>query len=233
MIKKFIAHLLDIADNTCRSEETIAISDFERSPLRFEYEAHLEEYRALRAQIVTLIEGQLQIINFSIAAIAAVALIIQFILQSKTESIRQTLPFVFLASSLIFTLFSLVSIRLEKQVAYSANYINNVLRPRIEDLLTKTTGSPARVWAWEAFNAEKTTRVIHVLTEGWMGIANFAITIFPAIILLGIYVFNRDFTSRVSQLENALFVLAIIGIVMIITTSIYTLSLYKMKIFIS
>ena len=80
------------------------LSNFESSPLRFEYEAHLEEYRSLRAQIVMLTESQMQIINYSIAAIGATGISVQFFLQSESEIVRQTTPFLLLRAALVFYL---------------------------------------------------------------------------------------------------------------------------------
>jgi hypothetical protein len=207
-----------------------ALSDFESSPLRFEYDIHLEEYKALRDQILMLTKGRLQITNYSIAATSAIAVIIGLFSENEYAEMNQFMPIVLLVSSLVLIFFTLMVLYLDARVAYSGNYIVNVLRPKMERILTRA-GHHSTIWAWERINALESSRTPRVFIEGWMAVAIYAITLVPASFFIGIYVFNRDFRTSVPLMENLLFGLTIVGVVSVIVNSFYTFSLYRMHLF--
>jgi len=85
MSKKVLKHII----STERDPDQL--KNFETSPLRFEYDLLLEEYKAMRAQIDLLTESQKHILSFSIGLIAALGTIYQlFVSKDNDFSIQET-----------------------------------------------------------------------------------------------------------------------------------------------
>ncbi len=123
-----------------------SLYDFEKSPLRFEYEILVEEYRALREQINLLISGQQQVVSFSIALIAALGTLGQFVINEQGTLFEQSTPIIVLIASLTFSTFSLMNFSYDIRIAFSAGYINSVLRPRMERILSNVLEGHPKAW---------------------------------------------------------------------------------------
>ncbi len=110
-------------------EEKLSKENFEQSPLRFEYDVMMEEYRSIRGEILVRVQAQQQVVNFAIALIAGVVALIQFIPgDSKLATIRPLYPFL----SVLFSTFSLAYMEQDLMMAHLGGYLMHHLTPRMK-----------------------------------------------------------------------------------------------------
>lgn len=203
-----------------------SIYDFEKSPLRFEYEVLVEEYRALREQINLLTSGQQQVVSFSIALIAALGALGQFVVSGQGEMFEQSTPIIVLIASLTFSAFSLMNFSYDIRIAFSAGYINSVLRPRMEKIIANTQENPPKVWRWEDTNARRIASPRQVLFEAGGVLSRYAITMVPSLVLTIFYGVNRDYAKQASVWEDVLFGMAIVSVLLILISGIYAILVF-------
>jgi len=204
------------------------LSDFEKSPLRFEMEALIEEYRTLREEIITRLTNQQQIVNFAIALIAAFFAISQLLprnenIQSLLSSLRPIYPLI----SLFFSAFALMYIEHDAMMATLGSYISFYLRPQMEDIIKKAGVSSQKVWQWDEFRSEKHFRSFKSAPHFYlMAASRYAITIIPSVGSL-IYYWNlRDSSTNITLGENLVFSVAVIVLLWLLLAAFHAGSLY-------
>src|SRR4051794_32480718 len=73
----------DVSNIPTTADRLINQSNFETSPLRFEYDALIEEYKATRAELLLRLQMGQQIVNFSIAFAVGSLAILQILINSN------------------------------------------------------------------------------------------------------------------------------------------------------
>ena len=118
----------------------------------------------------------------------------------------------------------------EVRVAYTAGYINSVLKPKMDNILSLVLNYKTSAWIWENANAELTSNFRVAILDFSITTSRYLITIIPAILLIISY-----FSIRLSQplllqnrllVEIILLVFTLIAFLMVIATSIYTIHIY-------
>lgn len=192
MLKNLLRRLIDIDHLPAVRHEQLdpLINDYERSPLRFELEVLLEEYKALRAEIEHRITSEQQIISFALGLIATVFTLSQIIpsLSDRYPQLLTSLRPAYLVLSLVFSTFALMSIQHDAMMASMGTYIEHSLRPRIERILTTVTRENLKAFEWEEFRTQFQFRQLHnapffYLLAG----SRYAITIVPSLVLTFMY----------------------------------------------
>jgi hypothetical protein len=196
-----------------------AISNFENSVLRFEYELLLAEYQSLREEIISRLSIQQQIINFSIAVIATMFAITQLLPLIRSDLIIRLVPLTYPLLSITFSAFALMYAEQDFLVVDIATYINSRLRPRIEALLFQLPNINPKIWEWEEFRGETHYRTgRYSLVYHVMSAARYMVMIIPSYGLLLIYWLGRQPTSHIPVLEIAIVALAVLLAVWILIT---------------
>lgn len=189
-------------------------------------EVELEEYRVLRAELLTRIQKQQEITGFAIALLAATIAISQLFgdTQPFSETISEMLP-VLPVISIVLSAFALVTLEYELNIAHIYKYIDLVLRRRIEALLESDADSPGLL----GWNEHRAFWQQHV---GWrsaltatMAGAKYAATIVPNVLILGLYVRNRARPAVISW-HGALFLAAIFVLCLVVACAVHTSHLY-------
>lgn len=204
------------------------LSDFEKSPLRFEMEVLLEEYRTLREETITRLSNQQQIVNFAIALIAAFFAISQLLprnenIQYLLSSLRPIYPLI----SLFFSAFALMYIEHDAMMATLGSYISLCLRPQMEEIIKRAGVSSRKVWQWDEYRSEKHFHSIKSAPHFYlMAAARYAITIIPSIGSL-IYYWNlRHSGTNITLGENLIFGVAVIVLLWLLLAAVHSGSLY-------
>ena len=141
-----IASKLLSKDALMQKSENLKL-DFEKSPLRFEYEALLEEYRVLWAEIQERLREQHQITNYALILLAAVVSLNQILLKTEAAEERLAFPrYGLLILSFFYSSFALKYTHHNNMMAYLGNYIDAKLRPRIEEIIRETQSKSIQIW---------------------------------------------------------------------------------------
>jgi hypothetical protein len=203
------------------------LRNFETSPLRFEFEILLAEYKALRDQINLLTTSQQQVATLSITLLAALGAASQLINKQEISEMSGVIPIILLASCLSFSFFSLMIFWCDIRIAYSAGYINSVLRPRMQNILRTALNRIPEIWEWETASLRNLHSWRFMFLEGISTIGRYAISIVPSILLFFIYIIERKAYQQVSALENSLFVLSFIALLFSIISAIFVVILFS------
>ena len=168
------------------------INDYSSSPFRFELDILLEEYRALRAETINRLSSEQQILNFSITLIIGTVAAIQIIPKiSELENWEVSFRFSLLFISLLFSAFGLLSIEIDNGMAFIGNYIQQVLRPRIENIIAKSQNESSDIHPllleWDSFRGKFQFHTLRAIPLIFMSLARYALTILPSSIVLYIY----------------------------------------------
>lgn len=204
------------------------IDDFEKSPLRFEMEALLEEYRTLRSEIIIRLTSQQQIINFTITLIAAIIAVGQLLpdLENRLGS-TQSLRFAYLFISLLFSAFSLMYLEHDAMIASLAIYIMIRLRPRMQEILSQIPEVQPIIWQWDDFRGDIQIRSIKAVPFfSLMSVSRYAIMVVPSIIMLVLYWLDRANYGYTSIWENMLFVFVSFALIWVFATAIFVARMY-------
>ena len=197
------------------------LSDFENSPLRFEYEVLLTEYRSLREEITIRLSNQQQIINFSIAIIAAMFAITQLLPVIRSNLIAQLLPLIYPLLSIIFSAFALMYADQDFIIADIATYINQHLRQRMQTILDKIPNTNPKVWEWDEYRSKAHYRKVMASPFYYiMSLARYLVMIIPSIGLIFIYSLSREGTD-ITVWELSVVVVAMLFAIWMIVTIIF------------
>lgn len=184
-------------------------NNFDSSPLRFEMEIILQEFRDLRAEILAKTANEQQTLNYSIALIVATATVIQLEPQIKAITGSDAgVRVLILVISLLFSALGLMYLEQDMYMATTGKYINQVLRPKLKEIIYKATGVEKDVLEWEEFRAESAFRYPKVIAFTFMTSARYALPIFPALISISYYFAHRP-NNVISIGENLLFGFAV------------------------
>ena len=115
------------------------------------FEAQLEEYRALRTELLQRVELQYRITNYTIALFAAMLTVVVSIIGS--DIIGRNQYFFVLIIPWIFFILALAYREQDFLIANLAKYINTELTPRIASTLSVNDN---KIFGWEEFLRTKT-----------------------------------------------------------------------------
>ena len=208
------------------------IEDYQSSFYRFELDILLEEYRALRAEIINRLSSEQQILNFSITLIIGTVAAIQIIPKIiELENWEVSFRFALLFISLLFSALGLLSIEIDNGMAFIGNYIQQVLRPRIEYIIAKTQNEPSDthplLMQWDSFRAKYQFHTLRAIPVIFMSLARYALTILPSFIVLYIYYSWRAASKTIIEKnEVTLFIFTTIALISVFITSIFNGTMY-------
>jgi hypothetical protein len=201
--------------------------DFGSSPLRFEYDAVLEEYRTVWAEIGSRGAIQSQTLNLSITALAAILGIGPFLfgaqpLSTTLHFIRPVLPLL----SMVFAAFAVLYNHQLGLMAYLGIYSNTMLRPRIERIL-EATGNDASVWGWNEWRVKNEFRKFpDTLFDGALAGGGPFLVFVPCVAFAVAFWLPKDPTEPILPWEIILSALSIIGILWVIVTAAFVSRLF-------
>lgn len=177
----------------------------------------LEEYKSIRGEIDSHETNQHQVINFAISFLAAGILLIEYLLINNYlfDILRSSL----LIGALVFLFFSLIYLWHDTSIIYLAAYINHILRPRLEEIISKQNKSKISVLLWDDFQNEKRFgRFPRNITESFLSLGRYGVTIIPSFGLLLFYVVTMiPFTyvpvwqKTIFWITSVIFVLTVIS----------------------
>jgi hypothetical protein len=141
----------------------------------------IEEYRALRAELVSRITIQYQLLNYSIVLIGASLPVATAIVDRKRYSVLLLFPLVFVCMGWLFLLNDWV-------IRLIANYLNVSLARQVEAILSRQRLDFQSIWQWELFQYEVynnsiSTRALYIV----LGAARYGLSIIPAIASIAAY----------------------------------------------
>jgi hypothetical protein len=169
----------------------------------------LQEFRELRAEILAKTANEQQILNYSIALVVATATLIQLEPQITVITGSETgIRVLILIISLLFSALGLMYIEQDMYMATAGKYINQVLSPKLKEIVYKVTSVEKDILEWEKFRIESSFRFPKVIAFAFMSSARYALPIFPALISM-VYYFVRRSNNVISIGENLLFGFAI------------------------
>jgi len=153
-------------------------SDFENSPLRFEYEAILEEYRMVWSEIHSREAHIQQTTNFALIVAGGFIALVETTKGnlSFTEtlmSLRSILPLL----SIVFSGFFFMQVHHSVMMAHLGNYSDTNLRPRMKQIILLATKNSADIWKWNQFKSLKRSENLIAPIRLLLGSANFLITV--------------------------------------------------------
>jgi|GEM_PF-6690453 len=198
------------------------IQDFESSPLRFEYDAILEEYRVLWAEIQTRNTDQHQIVNYAIALLAGFLAVSQLFTGSTlASSSPHLLRLVYPLLAMVFSAFAMLFHHHSTMMADIGVYTNTELRPRLERILTATNNHP-QIWQWNEWRGRNQFRRFpNNLFEFVLSASGYVITFLPGIAFIILFCVSRDPTEPFATWELVLLILASLNVACAAVTGIY------------
>lgn len=117
--------------------------------LRMEYKAHLEEFSALRMEILASLDSARQVIGLTLTAIGALLVAVPFVLERKATVVFLLAPFLFCA-------LSWTRLRHTFLVLDIGTYLREALIPRMRQVVTSVSGGLERadhILGWEYWGA--------------------------------------------------------------------------------
>jgi len=196
--------------------------------LAHEFEALLEEYKTLRAEMSSHADGLMQTVLYSLVIFfAAVPVIVPFV-ERGLEVVLLAVPLPFAGLNWLLQ-WRVVSIMV------TASYIRGVLTPRMDAILAQCGHGPEqsrrqRIWEWESYiglHSETPPRKAMVLRA--FGVFNVLINLvlwFPSAMSLGAFFlmrYNADWQAH----EIALFALDAVISLSVILTAFLTLRVHR------
>ena len=204
--------------------ETKLLPQFENSPLRFEYEVLLEEFRATRAELNLHVMSLHEITNYELIFLAAlVSLGPSLLANSQGNIIRLFL----LGGSIVFSAFALLLLWHDTDIAYLAGYISAVIKPRLESILNQVTENSKPVLLWEEFiSMNRTRKFPNNLGDVSVSVGHYALAIVPCIglFIAGFAMINPDIPT--TPLDKAVMALASFGVLLVVIAMIYVVWIY-------
>ncbi len=189
-----------------------------------EFDALVEEFRALRAELTTRIEKQQDITNFAIALLVGFVAVVKAVEgRASTEDALLQLRVFFPWISIVLSSFTLMTLDHEMNIAHLSIYVHTRLRPQVDAAL-QSTG----LWEWNAYRAawQQHVGAFTALTSS-MASAKYAITIFPNMLLTAAYWYKRS-PSSVSFLswDWVAYAVSVMVLVWVLLTAGYTSRAY-------
>lgn len=202
------------------------LRNFEVSPLRFLYEALLEEYRVRSDQINMMTASQQQVTGLSLAAVAAFGAVAQMLMNQETTDAYDPLSGFLLLGSLTFSAFTLMCLWYDLRIAHMAGYINSVLRPKMERLLSEVYASRPSLRLWEAASVEEALLGWELAKQGPVTLARYAFTFLPSLLaVIWWWVRNRR-SQAPDDWEIGLAVMAGLGVLLMVWSGIWAIKAF-------
>ena len=180
-----------------------------------EFACLLEEYRALRTEIVSRLEAQQQILNYTVVLIAAALPVSSTIIEREQYTLLLLMP-------LVFTLMGWLLLVQENMIDVLGLYINIRLAPRMERFLDRKLQTTGPMWQWELF--QHTTfygSFARRLLQAVLGAVRYILPILPGIAsILAWWLFFRFVGFYVSAVDLVLVVLDILVMVLLVVSAI-------------
>jgi ABC-type transport system involved in multi-copper enzyme maturation permease subunit len=185
-----------------------------------ELEAHLEEYKALRAEILYRIEAQEQLILYSILLIAAALPISISAIEKNQFALLLVIPIIF--SSIAIRLANLTHF-----INILGSYIHNVLRPEVNKLLIPSDeDSNAQeatliidtIWDWEIYKHELFYSTFRrKLLHSMLGSSTLGIVLLPCIGALSAWAYIKlNYQPFLADYEVILLSIDIVALIIVI-----------------
>lgn len=186
-------------------DRLVSNSNFETSPLRFEMEILLQEFRDLRAEILLRLSNEQQILSYIITLIVASVTIIQFEPQITNITGSDTgIRVILLVTSILFAALGLMYVEQDIYMATIGQYIEQAIKPQLNKIVQNASAEQHFVLEWDKFKTKHAFKPPMVYIFAFLSSARYALPIFPPIILLTYYFFHR-LSSTISSGENLLF----------------------------
>ncbi len=159
-------------------------SNYGVSPVRFEYDALLQEFSALREEVKTRIEKQQEITRYAIALAAGLIALFQLMDKKIMLSVSNYYPVL----SLALSAFSLMVLEHEVNIAHLYMYIDGHLKRRMTMIVENATGLKPELLEWNKHRArwQQHSRYLKFFTFA-MSSSKYAMTIIPNCLLFYLY----------------------------------------------
>jgi hypothetical protein len=194
-------------------------SSFETSPLRFEMEILLQEFRELRAEVLLRLNSGQQILNYTITLIIVSVTILQLEPQiTKITGSEAGIRIILLAIITLFAALGLMYVEQDMFMAVIGRYIDHVLSPKLNKIVQVTNNEKRFVLGWEEFKINYTFKPPMVYVFSYLSSARYALPIIPPIFLL-IYYFTIRPSNFISLGENILFIFSIFTLLTTMTAA--------------
>jgi hypothetical protein len=200
------------------------IDNYEISPLRFEMESIFEEYRSLRAEIITHLANQQQNLLITATLIAGVFAAFLLIKQTDYTSFVNT---ALLILSILFSSLSLMFFNEEIILSEIGLYINTILKPKLESLMFKVNERKIIIWEWQDFHSKNIFKSRLTISAYLINLGGFLLYIFPSLIIIIYYWSQSNSGSARSLLNDILFYIALSLLFAVIFSGIISISSFR------
>lgn len=206
------------------------LSNFETSPLRFQYEADMQEYRGIQSTVEMHFKHQHAIAQLSLGLITVLVGLTQAS-YIRLDPASYTGRIWLLILSIVFSSFGLTSLWHDTSVAILVSYARYVLAPRFKDLSIEASGSDKPVFLFDAFQRENRLRNWRVTPfELAVRAGSYALTLFPGPFLLIATFYFSGCVFCISKWETVFFITAIFAGALVFVATLYTIWLFYSKI---
>lgn len=204
------------------------LNDFERSPLRFEFEVLMEEYRTLHSEVQQRFIIENQVTSFALALIVGVLALSQILPGLMTFS--EMIPFLRIAClvlTLLFSVFAVMKVEQDAMIASIGIYIVREIRPKVEEILKKVNKEDIEALHWESFRMQgQFSKSVYLTVVPFMAAMRYAITFLPGVLLLIVYWQLTRFKAPILPGEWLLFILAIAVQTLTVASALFTGTMY-------
>jgi hypothetical protein len=209
------------------SQKESTESDFEKSPIRFPYEAMLGEYHALREEITARIQKQQEITSFALALVGGFIAITQLFNDALPPFRELLAPHTFYPIiSLVFSAFTLMTLDHEMNIAHLFNYIDLCLRPRMNELLKQVLQPGVAMWQWNQTRARWQQHAgLASIFPSSLAVSKYVVTIVPNLLLL-VSFWLVDERAEINIIQLALYGVSTATILWVLATAWYTSRIY-------
>jgi len=224
MLKKLFELLIPRIDKISKSVDLdsnqIDLCDFEKSPVRFEYEAILEDYRVITSEIRSRESHIVQVTNFALLLLGGFLAFMEMAKGSLTFldtliSVRAVLPFV----SILFSVLAFMQLHQGIMIAHLGKYCDTQLRPRMKEFIRLTSGQSTDIWLWNQFKSSSREKNLATPVRFMLGSANYLVTIVPGIALIIVWFFFVNSGIAIAVWEAiALSIAALMSILVLVTS---------------
>ena len=212
-----------------QEDRSSALSSFQDSPARFEYEVLLEEFRAARAETDDHMNNQHLVINFSLTVLAAVIALMQFMASTSTI-MSAPVRLLYLFGSLVCSSFAFMYFWHDISVAYLAIFMETILFPRLEAIITQVYGTSHPLFSWAEFqHRNRIGRLSLAPLEDSIALGRLATVILPAPALIAAYIVNLPPKDATPHWEYALLIISVLASIVVILASAYSGWLFSVK----
>jgi hypothetical protein len=177
-----------------------------------EFACLIEEYKALRTEIVTRLEAQQDVLSYSIVLIAAALPVSGTVVEREQYTLLLLIP-------LVFILIGWLLLSQEYMIDTLGVYINTRLAPRMECLLARKMQTRGPLWEWELFQYSTFYGAsLGRLLQAILGTARYVLPVLPGI--ASIIAYLQLFRSRefhIGSIDTTLLLIDIAAMICLVT----------------